>query len=367
MLAGEGDERSRLEQMARTLGLAERVRFLGYRPDIPELLAVCDLFVLPSLYEGLPLAVLEAMAASRPVVATAVGGTDEVVTDGESGLLVPPAEPAALTAAIRTILELTRASRDGWVRRARPVPGRSSPRAGWSARSLLCTRTCSHGRGTPGTMPGADLSEARRNRLLRRVDWRYLLPIPSVAKAICLADGDLGEGVALIAAQVVPGAAEAGADCDLAVAVDPDVATLRALCAALQPGGAFYGEWHAGVTGGIRAIAQRLGRAGFAQVRAYLPWRSSSRPHVSIRSTARERSPISGGAFTPEAQVECSPRAWRAWRSPGQQGRGSWAHSASWLESLAARGPSRPRHTWWTAFAAAGPAGGSKASQSTWR
>ena len=103
MLVGEGDERSRLEQMARALGLAERVRFLGYRADIPELLAVCDLFVLPSLYEGLPLAVLEAMAASRPVVATAVGGTDEVVTDGES-YFVPPAEPAALTAAIRTIL-----------------------------------------------------------------------------------------------------------------------------------------------------------------------------------------------------------------------------------------------------------------------
>jgi glycosyltransferase involved in cell wall biosynthesis len=61
-------------------------------------------FVLPSLYEGLPLAVLEAMAARVPVVATAIGGTDEVVRDGETGTLVPAADPAALAAAIRTTL-----------------------------------------------------------------------------------------------------------------------------------------------------------------------------------------------------------------------------------------------------------------------
>ncbi|MBA3585933.1 MAG: glycosyltransferase [Gemmatimonadetes bacterium] len=104
VFAGEGEERPRLERMARALGVADRVRFLGHRSDIPDLLAVCDVFVLPSLYEGLPLAVLEAMAAAKPVVATAVGGTDEAVTNGKSGLLVPPAEPSALADAIRTVL-----------------------------------------------------------------------------------------------------------------------------------------------------------------------------------------------------------------------------------------------------------------------
>lgn len=103
-LAGDGPERARLEARARALGLEDRVSFLGYRRDIPELLARCDLFVLPSLFEGLPLAALEAMAAGRPVIATAVGGTDEAVIHGETGILVPPADPDALARAIRALL-----------------------------------------------------------------------------------------------------------------------------------------------------------------------------------------------------------------------------------------------------------------------
>jgi glycosyltransferase involved in cell wall biosynthesis len=71
---------------------------------VPRLLASCDLFVLPSLYEGLPLSLLEAMAAGRPVVATDVAGSNEVVRHAESGLLVPPADPVALADAIRRIL-----------------------------------------------------------------------------------------------------------------------------------------------------------------------------------------------------------------------------------------------------------------------
>jgi glycosyltransferase involved in cell wall biosynthesis len=111
VFAGDGEERARLEDLARRLGVADRVRFLGQRGDIPDLLAVCDLFVLPSLFEGLPLAVLEAMAAGRPVVATAVGGTDEAVLEGESGLLVPPGDPPALAAAITAILDSPRLAR----------------------------------------------------------------------------------------------------------------------------------------------------------------------------------------------------------------------------------------------------------------
>jgi glycosyltransferase involved in cell wall biosynthesis len=104
VLAGEGREREILQTRARALGIANRVSFLGHRNDIPDLLASCDVFVLPSLYEGLPVSVLEAMAAGKPVVATAVGGTCEVVLHGQTGLLVPPRDPAALARAIRTLL-----------------------------------------------------------------------------------------------------------------------------------------------------------------------------------------------------------------------------------------------------------------------
>lgn len=104
VLAGEGPERGALEALAGELGLGDRVTFLGYRVDVPDLLASSDLLVLPSLYEGLPVSVLEAMAASRPVVASAVAGTSEAVIDGETGLLVPSNDPAALAAAIRRLL-----------------------------------------------------------------------------------------------------------------------------------------------------------------------------------------------------------------------------------------------------------------------
>ena len=104
VLAGAGPERPALEAQTRALGLNNRVVFLGYRDDVDNLLASCDLFVLPSLFEGLPLSVLEAMAAGKPVVATAIGGTDETIIDGETGLLVPPADPAALANAIRRLL-----------------------------------------------------------------------------------------------------------------------------------------------------------------------------------------------------------------------------------------------------------------------
>ncbi len=104
VLAGDGPLRGELEALAGELGIAGRCAFLGERADVADLLAAADLFVLPSLYEGLPLSVLEAMAARRPVVATAIGGTDEAVAHEETGLLVPPRDPPALAAAIRRLL-----------------------------------------------------------------------------------------------------------------------------------------------------------------------------------------------------------------------------------------------------------------------
>ena len=104
MIVGDGPERAGLESRIAQLNLGDRVQLLGFRSDIPELLAACDLFVLPSLFEGLPLSILEAMAASRPVVATAIGGNDEAVADGVTGVLVPPSDPQALADAIRHLL-----------------------------------------------------------------------------------------------------------------------------------------------------------------------------------------------------------------------------------------------------------------------
>jgi glycosyltransferase involved in cell wall biosynthesis len=104
VVAGDGPERAALEARTASNGVRERFFFLGHRRDVPELLASCDVFVLPSLYEGLPVSVLEAMASEKPVVATAIGGTDEAVQDETTGLLVPPADSEALARAIRRVL-----------------------------------------------------------------------------------------------------------------------------------------------------------------------------------------------------------------------------------------------------------------------
>jgi glycosyltransferase involved in cell wall biosynthesis len=117
-LAGEGPLRSALERETAALGIADRVLFLGRRDDVPQLLGACDLFALPSLYEGSPISVLEAMAAGRAVVSSAIAGTDELIEDGASGILVPPGDPAALAAALRRLLS-DRELREGLARRAR--------------------------------------------------------------------------------------------------------------------------------------------------------------------------------------------------------------------------------------------------------
>jgi glycosyltransferase involved in cell wall biosynthesis len=120
LIAGDGPLRGRLEGLAHAYRLDGAVRFLGHRDDVPRLLAAADLLVLPSLYEGLPNVVLEAMRFRKPVVATDAPGTTEVVEDGRTGLLVPRQHPPALTQAIRTVIEdRDRARRLGDAGRAR--------------------------------------------------------------------------------------------------------------------------------------------------------------------------------------------------------------------------------------------------------
>lgn len=105
LLIGDGPERAKFERQATEAGLQKNFLFLGRRKDVPELLACCDLSVLPSEAEALPNSVLEAMAAGLPVVATCVGGIPEIIQDGENGLLVPPQDSEALTNAVIRILQ----------------------------------------------------------------------------------------------------------------------------------------------------------------------------------------------------------------------------------------------------------------------
>jgi glycosyltransferase involved in cell wall biosynthesis len=100
LVVGTGRDDDALRAQAAALGVADIVKFLGLRRDVPEILAASDLFVLPSLNEGLSRAMLEAMAVGTPVVATDVGGAADVLISNQTGWLVPPGDPAALAGAI---------------------------------------------------------------------------------------------------------------------------------------------------------------------------------------------------------------------------------------------------------------------------
>jgi glycosyltransferase involved in cell wall biosynthesis len=95
-----------MQNLSASLGLGDQdIRFLGFRSDVPDLHAASDFFVLPSVTEGLPLSVLEAMSAGNPVIATPVGGIPELVENGRHGLLIPVGDDRALTEAIARIAE----------------------------------------------------------------------------------------------------------------------------------------------------------------------------------------------------------------------------------------------------------------------
>lgn len=120
VIAGDGEHRSALESEARVLGLSGRVHFLGNRRDTPLLYTAFDVFVLPSRREGFPMVLLEAMACGLPVIATRVGDVDHIIEQGVSGLVVEPADPAALQRALQTLLtEPDRAQRMGTAARER--------------------------------------------------------------------------------------------------------------------------------------------------------------------------------------------------------------------------------------------------------
>ena len=107
LLVGHGSLQQETESLAQSLGLGDRIRFLGVRSDVPEVMAAADGYVMSSAWEGMPIALLEAAAAGLPIVATRVGGNHEVVREGESGFLVPPGDSDALGQAMLRLMDQT--------------------------------------------------------------------------------------------------------------------------------------------------------------------------------------------------------------------------------------------------------------------
>jgi len=114
LFVGEGESKATLQVLAGKLRIAEACRFVGAQNNVDDWYAAADVVVLPSLSEGLPFVVLEAMAMARPVIASSVNGVPEIIQDGLTGLLVPPRNPHALERAIRSLLrDPMRAARMG--------------------------------------------------------------------------------------------------------------------------------------------------------------------------------------------------------------------------------------------------------------
>jgi glycosyltransferase involved in cell wall biosynthesis len=235
VLAGDGPERQALETLAEQLGVTDRVRFLGHRTDIPQLLAAADVFALPSLYEGSSLAVLEAMAAGIPIVSSAIGGTDELIEQGRSGLLVPAGDAKALAAALRRVLA-DRALWETFAARARERVERDLTRERMVHRVMAVYEEILGGtNNSPAALP-----ESRRNAVLRREDWRFLLP---------------GE--------------EEPASEQLTIAGFPTAGVTRAALDSLAPGGELVCSWRWPRIGAAVRARRRLEATGLVDVRVY--------------------------------------------------------------------------------------------------
>jgi len=119
LIAGDGPLRPTMQDLASKLGIAERVRFLGIRQDVPQLMNAADAYVMSSAWEGLAIVLLEASATGLPIVATDVGGNGEIVIDGETGFLVPPKNPNKLAQAMLRLMSLPQEERKHMGERAR--------------------------------------------------------------------------------------------------------------------------------------------------------------------------------------------------------------------------------------------------------
>jgi len=150
LVVGDGERRQELEALARRLGLADSVTFLGWRRDMAGVYADLDVVALTSLNEGSPVALIEALAAARPVVSTAVGGVPEVVIHGETGLTVGVSEASALADAVLALLrDPSLAARLGSAGRRHVYPRYDSSRLVNDVRNLYLRELAARGRALP--------------------------------------------------------------------------------------------------------------------------------------------------------------------------------------------------------------------------
>jgi glycosyltransferase involved in cell wall biosynthesis len=150
LVVGDGARRAELDALVGRLNLSDNVRFLGWRRDMPRIYADLDVVALASRNEGSPVSLIEALAAARPVVATAVGGVPEVVVDGETGLTVPPDRPRALAASIvRLLREPELGERFGAAGRRHVYPRYDASRLVDDMRKLYLRELAARGRPLP--------------------------------------------------------------------------------------------------------------------------------------------------------------------------------------------------------------------------
>ena len=150
LLVGEGELRNMVEDFARENGLQERIHLAGFRSDIPDVMRSIDVCVLPSLWEGFGIALIEAMAAGRPCVATRTSSIPEIVRDGETGILVPPRDADRLAAALLVLLD-DPAGASLMGEAGRRVVQENFTLAGMIDRYEQLFRACAHRRGRAGT------------------------------------------------------------------------------------------------------------------------------------------------------------------------------------------------------------------------
>ena len=186
LIVGDGPERPALEAELRRLGIDDRVRLAGEQSDVRALLADADAFVLSSRSEGLPVSILEAMAAELPVVASRVGGVPELVVDGENGFLVPPGDPRELAAALERLVDdpdLAAAPR----RRRAGARGDALQPQRFPARTSRAL--CRGARPTPA--PGSVTRRRPRQALTMETAYRLAArnPIEAVVRTLALAGG----------------------------------------------------------------------------------------------------------------------------------------------------------------------------------
>jgi len=305
VLAGDGPERARIEARVADLGLGPRVHLAGFVDDIRGLLTGADVVVLPSRFEGLPLAVLEAMAVGRPIVATDVAGTNELVTDGETGLLVPPDDPSGLATAILRLLDdpdLARrlgengrervTERFGLDRMVRGVEG-VYREALSSGRSLPVGNPVARRSSPSGEGVGerALTFEQRLDTVLRPIDLRVLSGTPAPARAAALGRhaAELTEALAVVAGSVVshaempaesPGQASS-ASCDLVVIGGADTNDLALADRLLAPEGTALLLLQS-PGGGSGRRRRRLAAAGLEFIGEFRAWPDRRRPQAWI-------------------------------------------------------------------------------------